>query len=34
MHDDLDTNVDTDGEFPSDQCTLYYEYLDELAETY
>ena len=34
MHDDLDTNADTDGDFPSDQCTLYYDYLDELAATY
>ena len=31
MHDDLDTNTDTNGTFTSDQCTLYYSVLDELA---
>ena len=30
MHDDLDTNQDTDGDFESAQCTLYYEELEKL----
>ena len=34
MHDDLDTNDATEGEFSSDVCTEYYDYLDDLEETY
>ena len=34
MHDDLDTNEDTDGDFTSAQCTLYYEELEKLQATY
>ena len=31
MHDDLDTNAATEGEFTSSQCTLYYTKLDDFA---
>ena len=31
MHDDLDTNAATQGQFTSSQCTLYYTKLDDLA---
>merc|ERR1712079_358951 len=34
MHDDLDTNDATDGEFVSAVCTEYYDDLDTLGDTY
>ena len=34
MHDDLDTNADTEGDFVSQVCTDYYAYLDDLEDTY
>ena len=32
MHNDLDTNDATDGEFESDVCTHYYDYLEDLED--
>ena len=29
MHDDLDTNAATEGEFSSDTCTDYYAHIDD-----
>ena len=34
MHNDLDTNEDTEGEFTSAVCTEYYADLEDLQATY